>query len=314
MGKPATPDPSLATLLANWHRYLASERRLAIRTQTAYRRAVDDFLSFLQDHTGGLVTPSTLRALRTADFRAWLSRLRADRSLSAASLNQFLSAVRSFFRYLSRAEGLENTAALALASPKKPRRLPKPVSEADSRRLVAAPVATGAHPGWVELRDRAVLLMMYGAGLRVSEALSLNRQDHPFADVLHLKGKGGRERIVPLLPIINEAVGDYLRAVPFGLTGEDPLFVGARGGRLGPRAVQKTMGKLRRGLGLPDTATPHALRHGFATHLLQNGGDLRAIQELLGHASLSTTQMYTEVNATHLRAVYNKAHRRARIE
>lgn len=306
-------ESSLAAMLVRWERYLVSERRVSARTHEAYTRAVADFFRFLPVHLGGRVSAGDLSLLRTADFRAWLGELRRTRKLSPASLNQFLSAVRSFFRHLARVEGIENPAAGAAMAPKKPQRLPKPVSEREASELVegASLLAASDAPAWVEMRDGAVLLLLYGAGLRISEALSLNRGDFPFGQALHLVGKGGRGRIVPILEPISEAVAQYLAVVPFPQEAEDPLFFGVKGKRLHPRTVQKLMAKLRSALQLPDTATPHALRHSFATHLLQNGGDLRSIQELLGHASLSTTQMYTKVDARHLRKIYEKTHRRA---
>lgn len=299
--------PDLAALVETWRRHIASERRLAPRTLIAYDRAIADFARFLMRHLGAEPDLAAFRAMRPADIRAWLTELRGERALSAATMNQALSAVRSLARFAHRTGALPDLAGFEIRSPKKPRSLPKPVDETAAALMVAAPVAET----WVASRDLAVMTLLYGAGLRISEALGLDRRDYPFGEALHLTGKGGRQRIVPILPAVCDAVGAYLEVCPKGLAPEDPLFVGVEGGRLHPRTVQKAVEKLRYALGLPDTVTPHALRHSFATHLLQNGGDLRTIQELLGHASLSTTQVYTKVDAERLRAVYLKAHRRA---
>lgn len=220
--------------------------------------------------------------------------------------------MRTFFRYLERSHVLKNDAVHAIRTPKIPHQVPHPLSP-DGAKALISDVADFASEEWVGLRDQAVLTLLYGCGLRISEALGLNFADAPVKEeVMRVMGKGQKERIVPVLPVVREAIAAYLKACPFDLPADGPLFVGVRGGRLNPRMIQGAIQKLRAVLGLPETATPHALRHSFATHLLGNGGDLRSIQELLGHESLSTTQRYTEVDTQHLLKVYDKAHPRAR--
>jgi integrase/recombinase XerC len=287
-----------------WLDWLEHERRLAARTLTAYAADFDDLTDFLTGHLGGPVDHAALSALRPADLRAWLA-ARRRRGVGAASNARAIAAVRSFFRRMDQIGRLSNPAAQSLEPPRSPRRLPKPVSEAAARALVDGPVAT--RRDWQALRDRAVLLLLYGAGLRISEALALTVDDAPLGSAVTVDGKGGRARRVPLLAIIGEAVEDYRRACPHEETPDRALFVGARGGALRPEIVQAAVRRLRGALGLPETVTPHALRHSFATHLLGGGGDLRAIQELLGHASLSTTQLYTEVDAEALWETYRRA-------
>lgn len=292
--------------IAAWETYIRSERRLATRTQTIYGHAVQDFLDFLKGHLGNTPTLADLKDLRTADFRAYLSFLRKSRTLSNTSLAQQISSLKSLFRFLEK-EGLVKSPALqALRTPKRPHSIPKPISEDQADRLIHSAGEAPAKP-WLCARDAAVMTLLYGCGLRISEALSLRKGDVPLGLSFNMTGKGNKQRMVPVLPVVTQAIEAYLELCPHPLTAEDPLFVGTRGGALGPRAVQKSIQSLRISLGLPETATPHALRHSFATHLLGNGGDLRSIQELLGHASLSTTQIYTEVDTKQLREVYRKA-------
>ncbi|MDP6706354.1 MAG: tyrosine recombinase XerC [Alphaproteobacteria bacterium] len=302
--------PDLGAALAAWHRWLASERRLAEKTLEAYGRDVDAFLAFLTPHLGHVPALADLDRLAIADFRAWLA-ARRRAGLKAASTARALAAVRSLFRFLERRGELESAAILAVRTPKQPHALPKPLAVSETlQTLDQASNADGE--AWVGARDGAVLMLLYGLGLRISEALALDREAAPLGEALRVVGKGGKERLVPVLAAVAEAVDTYLALCPFALQAGDPLFVGVRGGRLNPRQVQRAMQRLRAGLGLPETATPHALRHSFATHLLGAGGDLRAIQELLGHASLSTTQRYTGVDAAHLLSVYEAAHPRAK--
>ncbi|MGH6892257.1 MAG: tyrosine recombinase XerC, partial [Dongiaceae bacterium] len=252
-------------------------------------------------------------ALGRGDFRAWMAARQAD-GIEARSLARALSALKNLFRFLNRRGLAANGAIATLRAPKLPRAVPKPLTVGEALETVDA-VASLRPVDWLGKRDAAILMLLYGAGLRIGEAISLNRRDLPMtgeARTLTVTGKGRKTRIVPLLPEIVSAARAYLAACPWGGTGSDPLFMGAKGGRLNARLIQKAMQTLRLAVGLPETATPHALRHSFATHLLGAGGDLRAIQELLGHASLSTTQRYTDVDAQHLLSVYQAAHPRAR--
>ena len=313
----AAPAPAadLAAALRAWLGRLADERQLSAHTIAAYRRDLGDFLGFLAEHRGAAPDLSTLAGLTVRDLRAWLAR-RAGDGYARTSTARALSALRVFFRHLER-EGVPVSSALALVrAPRIPRGVPRPLSEGQAKAVVDLERRSGgAPPDWVARRDAAVLLLLYGCGLRIGEALSLDRGDAPPADgglhSLMITGKGRKQRLVPVLPVVAEAIADYLAACPHSSGPGDPLFVGVRGRRLQPRPVQQTMARLRGALGLPASATPHALRHSFATHLLGRGGDLRTIQELLGHASLSTTQRYTEVDEAGLMAAYSAAHPRA---
>lgn len=256
--------------------------------------------------------PIGLRALGEVaprDLRSWQARLRED-ELSSRSVSRALSAVKSFHRWLADAEGIEATAVLSARSPKSPARLPRPVS-VDAASALIDHAASDHSEDWIAARDAAILTLLWGAGLRISEALSLNQSDAPLPDILRIKGKGGKERIIPVLPAAAEAVETYLHLLPHDPASDEALFLGARGKRLNARLVRKAMERARSALGLPATATPHALRHSFATHLLEAGGDLRVIQELLGHASLSSTQIYTAVDQARLLDIYDRAHPRA---
>ncbi|MFV0474507.1 MAG: tyrosine recombinase XerC [Pikeienuella sp.] len=296
-----------ADLLLRWLKGLSGTRDASPHTIAAYRRDVAAYLGFLAEHHGGRVD---LGAVSPRDMRAWQARLRAD-GLSARSAARALSAVKSFHRWLGEAEGIETAAPLAARAPKTARRLPRPVAE-DAARALIGHVAEDHPEPWIAARDAAVLTLLWGSGLRISEALALNRADAPLPEVLRIRGKGGKERIAPVLPAARAAVEEYLRLLPYQTMGDDPLFLGARGKRLDQRLARAAMARARAALGLPATATPHALRHSFATHLLEAGGDLRAIQALLGHASLATTQVYTSVDQARLMAVYEAAHPRSR--
>jgi len=307
--------PDLQNALGQWLSWLTHERRVADLTRAAYARDIGQFLAFLARHQGELPHLSTLAKLNRGDFRAWMAARQADR-IEARSLARALSALKNLFRFLGRRGLGANGAIATLRAPKLPRAVPKPLTVGEALETIDA-VASLQEVDWIGKRDAAILILLYGAGLRIGEAVSLNRRDLPMkgeACTLTITGKGRKTRIVPLLPEVVAAVRDYLAACPWGGTGSDPLFMGAKGGRLSPRLVQKAMQTLRLALGLPETATPHALRHSFATHLLGAGGDLRAIQELLGHASLSTTQRYTDVDAQHLLQVYQAAHPRAKAQ
>ncbi|MHA7971406.1 tyrosine recombinase XerC [Rhizobium sp. CAU 1783] len=295
---------------AAWLESLAGERRLAANTLDAYERDTRQFLSFLTAHVGGPASIGDVSALRPADLRSFLA-FRRKEGAGARSLGRHLAGLRSFLRHLER-KGLVNAAgAGAIRSPKQPKSLPKPLSGSQAMTIVSREAQIHEEP-WIAARDAAVLTLLYGCGLRISEALDLTPGDftgHPTS--LRVTGKGSKTRLVPLLPAIHEAVDAYVKLCPYHLPATEPLFRGARGGKLQPAIIQREMQRLRSALGLPDSATPHALRHSFATHLLGSGGDLRTIQELLGHASLSTTQVYTGIDAARLLDVYDKAHPRA---
>lgn len=313
MSGDATPSiagtASAEALVAAWLQHLSSERRLSDHTLAAYSRDARDFFVFLQDHLGAPATKVDLDTLVLRDFRAWLAE-RRRRGNSRRSTARALSAVRSFYRFCERDGSLKNGAIHLVQSPKLPHAVPRPLS-VDGAKAVVEGVASLSDEDWIGARDTAVITLLYGCGLRISEALGLERHQAPFSDILRISGKGGKERLVPVLPVVGEAVNAYLEACPFPLSDPGPLFVGKRGKRLNARVIQGRLQTLRAALGLPPSATPHALRHSFATHLLSGGGDLRTIQELLGHASLSTTQHYTEVDTERLLDVYDKAHPRS---
>ena len=297
---------------AGWLSALGRERRLAALTLEAYERDTRQFFQFLTGHCGGPPGLSDIADLRPADLRAFLAYRRKE-GVGARTLGRGLAAIRSFLRHLER-RGLANAAgAASLRSPKLPKSLPRPLTAPDARRVVSAGEQLAEEP-WIAARNAAVLTLLYGSGLRISEALSLPGDALLDADArsVTIAGKGGKMRLVPLLPVVHEAVAAYRRLCPYTLTRDAPLFRGAKGGPLRPQIVQRTMARLRGALGLPSSATPHALRHSFATHLLAAGGDLRTIQDLLGHASLSTTQGYTAVDTGRLLTVYDEAHPRAR--
>ncbi|MFA5121079.1 tyrosine recombinase XerC [Zavarzinia sp.] len=305
---PAAPDVQAA--FAAWVRHLGSERRASAHTVDSYGRDLRQFLNFLAEHLGTPPDLAALAALGPRDFRAFQARRRGE-GIAAATSARGLSGLRSFFRFLDRRGLGHNAAALATKAPKLPHGVPRPLSRDAALAAVEDAGALAAEP-WIAARDEAVLALLYGCGLRISEALSLRRGAAPLGQTLRITGKGNKERLVPVLPAVADAVEAYLRQCPYRLAKDDPLFVGAKGGPLSPRIVQRSMEALRGALNLPADATPHALRHSFATHLLGAGGDLRTIQELLGHASLSTTQRYTEVDTARLLAAYADAHPRAR--
>ncbi|WP_370676173.1 tyrosine recombinase XerC [Pleomorphomonas sp. PLEO] len=303
--------PDLAAAVTEWRRGLADLRRLSPRTDEAYGRDVDDFVRFLTGHLGAPPTIADLSRLSPADYRAFLARRRRD-GLAAPSLARSLSGIRSLIRFLEKRGETTSAAVAAVGAPKAPRRLPRPLGIADALSVVAD-AGTLAEEPWVAARDSAVLALLYGAGLRISEALALTAAEAPSeaGGALRVTGKGGKTRLVPVLPAVGRAVAAYVRLAPFRLAPDEPLFRGVKGGPLSPRIIQLALQRLRGALGLPETATPHALRHSFATHLLGSGGDLRTIQELLGHANLSTTQVYTSVDAERLVAAWKGAHPRA---
>lgn len=308
----AGPDPSggAVATLQDWLAQLGAVRGASPLTIEAYSRDVALYLGFLARHWGGPAGRAALAEVSISDIRAWMAHERG-RGLSARSLARSLSAVKSFHAWLAEAHGILAPAVTATRGPRQKLRLPRPVAPDAARALIAGIELQSAEP-WIAARDMAVLTLLYGSGLRISEALSLTQGDAPLPETLRIRGKGGRERLVPVLPVAARAVETYRGLCPHAAAPTAPLFLGARGGPLNPRLVQKAMQATRMQLGLPATATPHALRHSFATHLLEAGGDLRSIQELLGHASLATTQIYTGVDQARLMAVYEQSHPKAR--
>jgi len=304
--------PDVAAELRRWLAMLGDERRMSPKTLDAYRRDATQFLSFMTGHLGHPPSLADLAALAPRDVRAFMAARRAE-GIGSRSLMRILAGVRSFAGFLERNGKGKVGALAAVRAPKIARTLPKPLAIAAAQRVTDAGLRAGEErPAWVLARDAAVLALLYGAGLRISEALGLTPRDiGADTDVIVVTGKGNKRRMVPVLPQVRVLIADYVRQCPYDLTPTEALFRGARGGPLSPRIIQLAMETMRGALGLADTATPHALRHSFATHLLARGGDLRAIQELLGHASLATTQIYTAVDTEQLLNAYNSAHPRA---
>jgi integrase/recombinase XerC len=296
-----------AEIAVRWLQSLKSERRMAAKTLEAYARDVSQFGQFLKDHLGQPATVPDLAALTVSDFRSFMARRRKI-GVESRSLARQLSAIRSFFRFAERNAYFTNSALSALRSPKLAHSVPKPLNIQAARRVAAGDVlSTDETPKWVEARDRAVLTLLYACGLRISEAIGLTLTQSKSAPLV-ITGKGGKARIAPVLPRVREVLDSYIALCPFPLKPSEPMFRGLRGGPLNARNIQLLIERMRGVLNLPDTATPHALRHSFATHMLGSGADLRVIQELLGHASLSSTQIYTEVDRAHLLEQYRKAH------
>ena len=310
--KKASDGDELATEILAWARFLGSERRCSPLTVEAYCRDVRQFLTFLAAD-GASPTIARLASLKPTDIRAFMAHKRAEGCVSR-SVMRSLAALRSFARHLERHGKAKLAPFNGVRAPKIPRSLPKPLSSSAALRVASGDVLAGdAAEPWVTARDAAVLSLLYGAGLRISEALGIRRREISSGlDVLTIVGKGQKMRSAPLIGPVRNAIDEYLRLCPYTLPAEGPLFVGVKGGQLSPRIIQLAVEHMRGALGLPDSATPHALRHSFATHLLARGGDLRAIQELLGHASLSTTQIYTAVDTTRLMDAWKSAHPRAR--
>jgi integrase/recombinase XerC len=302
----------VAAEIRRWLGHLGAERRMSAKTCEAYRRDVHQFLAFLAEHLGQRVTLSGLSRLAPADVRAFMAARRAL-GIGGRSLMRGLAGARSFARFLERDHKGKVAALSAVRAPRVEKTLPKPLAVAAAKRITDTELRAGEErEPWVLARDAAVLALLYGSGLRISEALGLKPRDVAGArDSLTVTGKGNKARMVPVLPQVSRLIADYMALCPYDLAPDGPLFVGQKGRRLSPRILQLAMERLRGALNLPDTATPHALRHSFATHLLARGGDLRSIQELLGHASLSTTQIYTEVDSERLLAAYRSAHPRA---
>ncbi|HVT24326.1 MAG TPA: tyrosine recombinase XerC [Rhizomicrobium sp.] len=296
-------------LKRDWLSMLAHERRASPNTLRAYGDDLSRFLGFLHIHLGGTINERALARVAPADIRAFITDRRAD-GLGARGVQRALAAIRSFYRWLARENILDNPAPRAVRTPRIKRGLPRPLSENDAARALEE--AADHDVEWLAARDVALLTLLYGAGLRISEGLSLKRGDAPLGRTLSILGKGRKERSVPILPAVSQAIADYAAKIPFTGAKDAPLFVSRRGKPMSPREAQALMQKLRGRLGLSEKATPHALRHSFATHLLANGGDLRSVQELLGHASLSTTQTYTLVETSKLMDVYRRAHPRGK--
>jgi integrase/recombinase XerC len=309
---PAAPD--LAGKISGWLRGLALERDLSPKTVEAYGRDLRQFLAFLADRNGASPSIVDFVAVSPTDLRAFLARRRAE-EIQSRSLMRALAALRSFARSLERDGAGRASAFFALRAPRLAKSLPKPISPDDAKAMTDPEIRAGEpREAWILARDAAVIALLYGAGLRIAEALSLRRKEAPIgeSDAVTVIGKGRKLRTTPIIAPVRAAVEAYLSACPYTLRPEGPLFIGARGGELSPRIIQLAVAQLRGALGLPESATPHALRHSFATHLLARGGDLRTIQELLGHASLSTTQIYTAVDSARLMEAYRSAHPRAR--
>ncbi len=306
-------DPTVAhpaqPLVAEWLGALQHGRRVSPHTLRAYTATAYGFLAFLGPHLGRLVDGAALEKLTLIDFRAYLASRRGD-GLANVSVAREVSALRNLFGWLARTKGIECHGIAGLKSPKVPKRVPRPVSPADALAVVKD-VGEQSDELWISARDEAVLLLLYGCGLRIAEALSLTGAALPLGETLTVTGKRNKTRVVPLLGIVREAIERYVALCPYPAAREAALFRGAKGGPLDPALIRRAMQAARAGLGLPPSATPHALRHSFATHLLGRGADLRSIQELLGHASLSSTQVYTAVDAAHLMDVYRNAHPRA---
>jgi integrase/recombinase XerC len=301
----------LVKVIDRWRTWIAAERRASAHTLDAYSRDLATFLNFLTDHLGEKPNVAALAALGPADFRSYLAH-RAAAGIARSSIARNVSTLRNFFRFMTREGIARNPAITAIRTPRLPRSVPKALREDDALETVRTVGEISSEP-WIAARDTALMLLLYGSGLRLGEALGLTCAQAPRGDTLRVVGKGRKERIVPVLPVVREALNAYRKLCPFAPEATAPLFVGARGKALNPGVVQRQMRQVRARLGLDEHATPHALRHSFATHLLAKGGDLRTIQELLGHASLSTTQRYTAVDAAHLTKVYRQTHPRARL-
>ena len=302
-------SPGQRAALAQWLTHIRALNGAAAHTVTAYAADLARYMDFLARHRGASEGTGALLGVPQADLRAWMAHERA-RGLGPRSLARALSAVKGFTGWLAEREGVDATTVLSARGPKYRRSLPRPLSEGGARDMIDR-VETQAREDWIAARDAAVVTLLYGCGLRISEALGLTGAANPLPEVLRITGKGGKTRLVPVIPVARAAVARYAALVPFDLVPAEPLFRGARGGALNPRLIARAMESARLQLGLPATATPHAMRHSFATHLLSAGGDLRVIQELLGHASLSTTQAYTAVDTARIMDVYEKAHPRA---
>ena len=308
-----TANADLQTLIDCWLSEL-NQRDLSRHTVEAYLRDVTQFIAFLAEHSGQEVSPASFDTLKAMDVRSFLARRRNVEATQSRSLARSLSGLRSFTLYLLEKNYPVSAAFKIVRSPRIPKSLPRPMSQSDALQMIALAGDMSSHP-WENLRNQALLVLVYGCGLRISEALNLSYGDRPKPDNISIRitGKGKKQRDAPILPLIENAIQQYIQAAPFDFKDDDPLFRGVRGGRFSARQVQMIVEKCRRSMGLPDTVTPHAFRHSFATHLLAAGGDLRTIQELLGHTSLSSTQIYTEIEDTELGRIYKNAHPRSKF-
>ena len=295
--------------IADWRTWMEHERRVSPNTIDAYCRDLAAFFIFMAEHLGAVPSLSNLESLDARDYRSFLAQ-RSRHGLSPSSVARCMSTIRNFYRFLNRTRGISNAVIKTIRSPRAQKLIPKPLDSSQAKDLLTTIKDTQGEP-WLIARDLALFSLLYGCGLRIAEGLSLNDADVKDLDTVRVTGKGNKQRIVPVLPSVGESIENYLNLRPFQYSPNDALFRGLRGKRLNPGVVQRRMRELRKTLGLPETATPHALRHSFATHLLSAGGDLRTIQELLGHSSLSTTQRYTKVDANRLFEVYQKSHPRS---
>ena len=302
-------SPAILTSLHEWLSTKAALENLSVHTVSAYERDLLDYLGFMSAHLKNGHAVKSLAHIRVGDLRAWMAKLRKD-ELSSRSIARKLSSLKSYYRWLAQREHFDPSIVLAFKAPKFQSKIPRPLSEEGALQMLETVPQQSLEP-WIAARDLAIVSLLYGCGLRISEALDLRARSTPLGNSVKITGKGGKERLVPILPQIAEAVARYLHLCPFPLAPQDQIFRGARGGPLNPRLVQKTVQQARLQLGLPANATPHAMRHSFATHLLSAGADLRSIQELLGHASLSTTQAYTAVDTARLMDVYSQTHPKA---
>lgn len=306
-----TCDTKTIALLENWQKHLLLDRRVSTHTTDSYDFDLKAFMCFLKDHLGEKVTLSALKKLTVTDFRAFLV-WRSSQKIARSSLSREMSAIRNFFKFCSKEEIFENQSVMSVRTGGAAKMMPHPLSVGDAQAFLDA-VSAVVKEAWQVKRDKALYYLLYGCGLRIGEALSLNIADFPKnADAFVITGKGNKQRLVPLLPIVNQAVFAWMKVHPLPI-GSSPLFVGSRGERLNAGVVQRNVRYIRRYLNLPDTVTPHALRHSFATHILEGGGDLRTVQELLGHSSLSATQRYTQINREHMLEVYDAAHPRTKM-
>ena len=297
------------SLLSEWRDFAYKSNNYSVNTVTSYSRDMKFFLMFVEKHIGEKISLKALGNLKPMDFRAWLADERKF-GTSSESLMRYISSVRVFYNWLNEQKNLSNNSFYSIQIPRKEKKLPRPISEVNAFKMLSLTSKNNTNP-WIAARNTSVLSLLYGCGLRISEALNLKLKDYPFGDFIKVQGKGNKQRMIPVIPVVNDFIDKYLKLCPFNGTQDGYLFVGIRGKKLNPRIIQHEIRNSRLQLGLPATATPHALRHSFATHLLSAGGDLRTIQELLGHASLTSTQIYTDVDEVRLMKVYKETHPKA---
>ncbi len=297
------------SLLNEWQKFACDYKGYSSNTVNSYLKDIKFFLMFVESYLGDQISLQSLKNLKPTDFRSWLADERKF-GTSTVSLIRYLSSIREFYNWLNEKKSLSNFSIFNIQIPRREKKLPRPISSVNAIKMLSLASTKTTIP-WLAARNAAVIALLYGCGLRISEALNLKRKSYPFDDFIKVQGKGNKERIIPILPIVNKYIEKYIQLCPFPKTADDHLFVGKRGKKLSPRVIQQEISNLRLQLGLPATATPHALRHSFATHLLSAGGDLRTIQELLGHASLTSTQIYTDVDEMRLMKVYKETHPKA---